>query len=131
MRPAKSIYKTLPSVIAILFSVALLWAKNATAAELIVYGAEHCQVSRHFEKEVTTDFAASPASRVFPLRVVDIANGPAGVALIEPITSTPTFVFVDKGAEIARFVGYPGKEHFLRLVEGAADAFVTSNAGLR
>ena len=93
------------------------------AAELIAFSAEHCEVSRIFEKEVAANFSESSASRVFPLRIVDISNAPAGVVLSEPISSTPTFVFVDHGREIARFVGYPGRENFLRIVEGAADAF--------
>ena len=36
---------------------------------------------------------------------------------------TPTFVFVDKGAEMARFVGYPGREPFFRLTDGVAKTF--------
>ena len=112
-------------------TVALATSMSATAADLVVYNSEHCVVSRQFEKEVAGDFASSNASRVFALRLVDIENAPADVALSEPVISTPTFVFVDQGVEIARFVGYPGREHFFRIVEEAADAFEKSKVAPR
>lgn len=122
---------SLPVIAATLLAVAFHPTKSVTAAELIAYGAESCEVTRIFKKEIASDFAESPVSRSFPLRFVDIANGPAGVALTEPITSSPTFVFADQGVEIARFVGYPGREQFLRIVESAAYAFEKSKAGQR
>jgi hypothetical protein len=119
------------ATIGTLASVASATSMSSTAAELVVYGSEHCVVSRQFEKEVAGDFASSRASQAFSLRVVDIGKAPAGVTLSQPVTSTPTFVFVDQGVEMARFVGYPGREHFFRIVEGAADAFEKSNVAPR
>lgn len=112
-------------------SVALATTVSSIAPELVVYSSEQCVVSRQFEKEVAGDFASSNAGRAFSLRLVDIDNAPAGVTLSQPITSTPTFVFVDQGVEMARFVGYPGREHFFRIVEGAADAFEKSKSAPR
>jgi hypothetical protein len=112
-------------------TVALATSMSATAADLVVYNSEHCVVSRQFEKEVAGDFASSNAGQVFSLRLVDIGNAPAGVTLSQPVTSTPTFVFVNHGVEIARFVGYPGREHFFRIVEGATDAFEKSKVAPR
>jgi thioredoxin-related protein len=114
-----------------LTTVALATSMTATAAELVVYSSEHCVVSRQFEKEVAGDFASGNASQTFSLRLVDIENAPADVTLSQQVTSTPTFVFVDQGVEIARFNGYPGREHFFRIVEGAADAFKASKVAPR
>jgi hypothetical protein len=111
--------------------VVLATSTSATAAEMVVYGSEHCMVSRQFEKEVAGDYPSSSASRVFSLRLVDIENAPAGVTLSQPVTLTPTFVFVDQGVEVARFVGYPGREHFFRIVEGVADALDKSKVAPR
>jgi hypothetical protein len=111
--------------------VVLATSTSATAAEMVVYGSEHCVVSRQFEKEVAGDFPSTNASRAFSLRLVDIENAPAGVTLSQPVTLTPTSVFVDQGVEVARFVGYPGREHFFRIVGGVADAFGKSKVAPR
>ena len=41
---------------------------------------------------------------------------------IEPVTFTPTFVWVDNGVEVGRFSGYFGKEKFFSIVNKAANA---------
>jgi thioredoxin-related protein len=58
------------------------------------------------------------------MHLVDMEKDSVGVILEEPVTMSPTFVFVDKNKEIARITGYPGRELFLRLIEGAAEAFL-------
>jgi len=101
---------------------------RATTAELVVYESKDCAVSRRFRHEMAADYKTSKGGRVFPLRRADIANGPAGIRLAQPITMTPTFVFVDQGEEIGRFTGYPGREHFLKLLNAAADEFAKIKA---
>ena len=104
---------------------------HAEAAELLMFDAKDCVVSQKFDREVSDAYAKSNGARVFPLRRIDVSNAPGGVRLDQAVTMTPTFVFVDRGEEIARFVGYPGRDHFLRIVDGAADMFLQTRAGRR
>jgi thioredoxin-related protein len=67
-------------------------------------------------------YPTTNGGRMFPLRFIDSATPATDISLSEAVTASPTFVLVDNGKEIARFVGYPGREHFLRLMNGAADA---------
>jgi thioredoxin-related protein len=97
---------------------------SAFAAELIVFSSKDCVVTQKFKREVAAEYRKTKGSQTFPLRLVNIGDGPVDVILAEPVTMSPTFVFVDKNKEIARITGYPGREIFLRLTEGAADAFV-------
>lgn len=110
-----------------LLSLALLFTamppRLATAAELVMIDARHCGVCRRFNKEAAPHYAQSPASKVFPLRRIDIDKGTIDIKLELPVTMTPTFIFADKGVEMARFYGYPGREHFFELVNGVADEF--------
>lgn len=103
---------------------------SVAAAELVVYDAKDCVISKRFHREVAGDYGVSKGSRVFPMRQVDINEGDAGIVLEQAVTLTPTFVFVDEGREIARVTGYPGRELFLRIVDEAADAFLQSKPAL-
>jgi hypothetical protein len=94
------------------------------AAELIVFSSKDCVVAQKFRREVAAEYQRTKGGQTFPLRLVDIEKGSVGVILEEPVTMSPTFVFVDKNEEIARITGYPGRELFLRLTEGAAEAFL-------
>lgn len=95
----------------------------ARAAELVMIDAKHCGVCRRFNKEAAPHYSQSPAAKVFPLRRIDIDKGRIDIKLELPVTMTPTFIFADKGVEMARFYGYPGREHFFELVNGVADEF--------
>jgi thioredoxin-related protein len=47
-------------------------------------------------------------------------GGKSSFRLNEPVTFTPTFVWVDNGVEVGRFSGYFGKEQFFSIVNKAA-----------
>ncbi len=96
-----------------------------------MFESRSCSVCRQFNREAAPLYEASPAAHVFPLRRIDIDRDPTDILLERPVTMTPTFVFVDKRREIARFVGYPGRKWFFKLVNGAAAAFVESEAKKR
>jgi hypothetical protein len=98
------------------------------AAELVVFSSKDCVVSQKFRHEVAAEYPRTKGGQTFPLRLVDIEKGSVGVILEEPVTMSPTFVFVDKNKEIARITGYPGRELFLRLTDGAAEAFLEKGA---
>lgn len=102
----------------------LVTARDAAAAELIMIDAKTCVVCLRFNKEAAPHYKDSPAAKVFPLRRIDINGGTIDVKLESPVTMTPTFIFADKGVEMARFYGYPGKEHFFELVNGVAEEFL-------
>ncbi len=92
--------------------------------ELVMFDSRACTVCKKFNADIGDDgYAAGKSAGVFPLRRIDIHNGTVDIKLAQPVTMTPTFVFVDDGAEIARFVGYPGRKYFFQLVDGAAEEF--------
>lgn len=120
-------YLFLPRLTTALLSVVMMLSimppRLAMAAELVMIDAKHCVVCRRFNKEAAPHYAQSPAAKVFPLRRIDINTGTIDIKLELPVTMTPTFIFADKGVEMARFYGYPGREHFFELVNGVADEF--------
>lgn len=114
---------------ALLVAGGLVSTLPAVAAELVMFEARDCVVCARFNAESAPSYDTSPAASVFPLRRVDINAEKTGVVLEMPVTMTPTFVFADKGVEMARFFGYPGRKHFFDLVNGVADEFRKLQAG--
>lgn len=98
-------------------------ARDVSAAELLMIDAKTCVVCIRFNKEAAPHYPDSPAAKVFPLRRIDINSGTIDIELESPVTMTPTFIFADKGVEMARFYGYPGRKHFFELVNGVAEEF--------
>jgi hypothetical protein len=99
-------------------------AGTAGAGELVMFDSKSCTICQRFNAEIgDAGYEASGSARVFPLRRINIHNGTVDFRLELPVTMTPTFVFVDKGAEVARFVGYPGREYFFTLVNAAVEAY--------
>lgn len=105
--------------------------RSAGAAELVMFDSKTCTICRTFNAEIGDDgYAAGKSAHIFPLRRIDLHSGTVDVKLRQPVTMTPTFIFVDNGAEIARFVGYPGRKYFFMLVDAAAEEFHnTSESG--
>lgn len=97
-------------------------ALAAGSAELVMFDSPTCTVCRKFNAEIgDAGYAARKSSTILPLRRIDINRGKVDFQLSQPVTMTPTFVFVQNGAEIARFYGYPGREHFFTLIDAAAE----------
>lgn len=103
---------------------------SAMSAELVVYGADDCRIAEKFHRDLATTYKDTRAGKVFQLRQVTIGSGAPGVILKAPITDSPTFVLVDDGLELVRFVGYPGRENFLKIMDAATDALLETSKGL-
>lgn len=93
---------------------------TASAAELIMFSSKSCGYCRSFLNDVALIYNKQDFSEFLPLRIIDMdtREAPEWFASayddkrIDPITGTPSFVVFDRGHEIARLVGYSGKEDF-------------------
>ena len=94
---------------------------GARAMDLIMFEGPSCGTCKLFKREVLPIYAASPAGKVFPLWVVEMGSK-LSFRINQPVTFTPTFVWVDNGVEVGRFSGYFGKAQFFNIVNKAADA---------
>lgn len=112
-----------------LFSIAiallLLAAASlpAGAAELLMFDRKGCPWCAKWHAEIGVEgYARSPEARMAPLRIYLVGTPmPADVKRLKPIIGTPTFVLMDKGVEIDRFEGYPGKTVFYGRLQLALD----------
>ncbi len=94
----------------------------AQAMDLVVFESPTCGTCKLFKREVLPVYAQSPAGKVFPLWVVE-TSGKVSFRLNQPVTFTPTFVWVDNGVEVGRFSGYFGKSQFFNIVNRAAETY--------
>ena len=94
---------------------------GARAMDLVMFESPTCGTCKLFKREVLPIYAESPAGKVFPLWVAEM-GGKVPFRLSEPVTFTPTFVWVDNGVEVGRFAGYFGKAQFFNIVNKAASA---------
>ncbi len=122
-RKAKALETGLVALVLAFAGITGLLPRPAEAAELVMFESKSCVICQRFHREVGPDYQSSPGAKVFPLRRVDIDTDEIQVELERPVTMTPTFVFVDEGAEMARFVGYPGRAPFFRLTDGVAETY--------
>ena len=93
----------------------------ARAMDLVMFESPSCGTCKLFKREVLPTYAASPAGKVFPLWVVEMGSK-LSFRINEPVTFTPTFVWVDNGVEVGRFAGYFGRAQFFNIVNKAANA---------
>jgi len=95
-----------------------LLAVSANAAELVMFDRKGCQWSAKWYAEIGADaYNFTKEGRTAPLRMVDIsAVRPSDLKFIGGIVDTPTFVLVENGKEIDRFVGYPSRDVFFGKV---------------
>lgn len=96
-----------------------VFSASARATELFAFEAPNCGPCKVFKREVLPVYADSPAGKVFPLWVVDMGSK-VPFRLAQPITFTPTFVWVENGVEVGRFAGYRTREQFFEIVNQAA-----------
>ncbi len=101
---------------------------GARAMDLVMFKSPSCGTCKLFKREVLPIYAASPAGQVFPLWVVEM-GGKMSFRLNQPVTFTPTFVWMDNGVEVGRFSGYYGKAQFFNIVNKAANARNHQNHG--
>ena len=101
---------------------------GAQAMDLIMFESPSCGTCKLFKREVLPIYAASPAGKVFPLWVVEMGSK-LSFRINQPVTFTPTFIWVDNGVEVGRFSGYFGKEKFFSIVNKAANSQNYRNGG--
>ena len=100
--------------VVILLAAIVSWTSGrAEAAELLMFEQKACPFCAAFNREIAPDYLRSRAGGIAPLRHVDIYESrTGGIDGLEPAVFTPTFVLVDKGREVGRLLGYPGRRFF-------------------
>ena len=100
------------------FMFVLLMAIPVAAAELLMFSNPECKYCQEFLEEVEPTYHDSEYSKHLPLKVITMRGDmPIWIARamdegrLGPIRNTPTFIVWDE-KEIARLVGYGGKESF-------------------
>ena len=89
------------------------------AMELVMFDSPTCPYCKWFRREALPAYPSSIAGKTFPLRIIE-SNSSIQFHIKEPVTTTPTFMLVHRGKEVARFTGYNGRELFFKLVNKAA-----------
>ena len=117
----------------VIFTVALWFCLTSTAyaAEMLMFSTKTCGYCRAFLKEVAPTYADTEHAKLLPLRIIsmDQATAPKWFdeayndKRIDPIVGTPTFVIFNNGTEVARLIGYQGKEKFYKDIS----QFINSN----
>lgn len=92
-------------------------AKNALAAELVMFEQAGCVWCEAFDREIAPVYPKTTEGKRAPLRRVYIDDPlPADLSFIAVERLAPMFVLVDKGREVGRIRGYPGEDHFWGLL---------------
>lgn len=105
------------AIAALVLMVACLTAPVAQSAELVMFETASCPYCKRWHREIGPIYPKTPEARRAPLRRVDLeAARPADLAFAKGVVFTPTFVLVDDGREIGRFMGYGGDEQFWTLL---------------
>lgn len=104
---------------AVLAAGLVFGAQPSRAAELVMFDDPNCVWCRRWHAEVGPSYPNSEEGERAPLRRVHIRDqARSGVALVRPVTGTPTFVLVEGEREIGRIDGYAGSDFFYpRLAE--------------
>ena len=93
---------------------------SAYATEMIMFSTKTCGYCRNFLREVAPTYNNSEYAKLLPLRIIsmDQKNAPTWFSKayderrIDGISGTPTFIIFSNGNEVARLIGYRGKEDF-------------------
>jgi hypothetical protein len=102
----------------IFVSIAAL-ARTASAAELLVIESARCPYCVAWEREIGHVYSKTPEGQRAPLRHFNIGEPrPAGLAGIDLVTVTPSFILVEGGREIGRIEGYSGPRSFWPELRG-------------
>lgn len=99
--------------LAFLALAASLLVTPSKAAELVMFESDGCYWCERWKREVGTYYRQTAEARLAPLRRIDLFDRrPDDLTGIRGVLVTPTFVLVEKGREIGRIVGHPGKQEF-------------------
>ena len=117
----------------VIFTIALWFCliSTAYAAEMLMFSMKSCGYCRAFLKEVAPTYADTEHAKLLPLRIISMDQKTAPKWFdeaytdkrIDPIVGTPTFVIFNNGTEVARLIGYQGKEKFYKDIS----KFINSN----
>ena len=117
----------------VIFTIALWFCliSTACAAEMLMFSTKTCGYCRAFLKEVAPTYADTEHAKLLPLRIISMDQKTAPKWFdeaytdkrIDPIVGTPTFVIFNNGTEVARLIGYQGKEKFYKDIS----KFINSN----
>jgi thioredoxin-related protein len=96
-----------------------------------MFSTKTCGYCRAFLKEVAPTYADTEHAKLLPLRIISMDQKTAPKWFdeaytdkrIDPIVGTPTFVIFNNGTEVARLIGYQGKEKFYKDIS----KFINSN----
>ena len=95
----------------------VLFAANATAAQLFMFESDNCHYCQQWHAEIGHIYPKTAESEFAPLVLHDISEPrPEGVEFKTRIVFTPTFVLVADGLELDRIEGYPGEDFFWGLL---------------
>ncbi len=82
-------------------------------AKLVMVTSDYCPFCQAWERDVGAVYDKSPYASALPLTRVDMGSAmPEGVAFLEPVVGTPTFLIIRDGKEIERQRGYDDAEMF-------------------
>jgi|GEM_PF-166340 hypothetical protein len=115
------------------FALSFAMATPLPAAELLMFDDPGCMWCARWEAEVGPDYPGSPAAAIAPLRRFDLRADPLPerLELAGRVRYTPTFVLVDKGREVGRITGYPGRLAFWVQLDGLLGELESSRRGDR
>ena len=116
----------------VIFTIALWFCliSTAYAAEMLMFSTKTCGYCRAFLKEVAPTYADTEHAKLLPLRIISMDQKTAPKWFdeaytdkrIDPIVGTPTFVIFNNGTEVARLIGYQGKEKFYKDISKFIDS---------
>ncbi len=95
-------------------------AAPALADKLVMFDSKHCPTCIKFKREMAGKYWKSDLGKQLPLSIVNSNSNRAMARYegqVDPISFTPTFVLISDGEEVARFIGYNGRKHFLSEVK--------------
>ncbi len=103
------------------FSLATALSIAATtssfAAQLVMVDQKGCHYCEAWLDDIGPAYPKTAEGKFAPLLRRDISLGaPEGSSFQRRVNFTPTFILLDKGAEVGRIEGYPGEDFFWPLL---------------
>ncbi len=95
------------------FCLFMMPFSQTTAAELILYGEPGCIYCAKWRQTIGPIYAKTAEGKKAPVRELLVAEGKGGGnGLASAIVFSPTFVLMNDGKEVGRFLGYQNDEFF-------------------
>jgi thioredoxin-related protein len=95
----------------------LTMVTSAFAVQLVMVEQKGCHYCEAWLDDIGPAYPKTDEGKFAPLMRRDISLGaPEGGAFQRRVNFTPTFILMDKDAEIGRIEGYPGEDFFWPLL---------------